>query len=146
MQEEKNLLDKTADLMEELSADLGNLAGMACFFRLELEDTDSVQRIHRQTMATIQSALEHLERDAEFIADSPAEFRVGQTLRTADAVFEVNGAELPPDFLPQVRQGQKQREAVRAAAEGSVEGADAGRNGVTGEKGAWHGLTARIGG
>ena len=69
MQEEKNLLDKTADLMEELSADLGNLAGMACFFRLELEDTDSVQRIHRQTMATIQSALEHLERDAECITD-----------------------------------------------------------------------------
>lgn len=68
-QKERSTLDQAADLAEELSAAIGNLAGTACLLRIELDDSDKIYPIHRQTMATIQTLLEHLEADTEKLTD-----------------------------------------------------------------------------
>ena len=62
-------LDQVADYGYKLSCDIGNLAGMACLLRNELDDSDKVYPVHRQTMATLQSMLEHLEADTDAMGD-----------------------------------------------------------------------------
>lgn len=80
-QKERSLLDQTADLAEELSADIGNLAGTACLLRIELDDNDKIYPIHRQTMATIQTLLERLEADTEKLTDYLAKLQHEQMQR-----------------------------------------------------------------
>lgn len=80
-QKERSTLDQAADLAEELSADIGNLAGTACLLRIELDDSDKIYPIHRQTMATIQTLLERLEADTEKLTEHLAKLQHEQMQR-----------------------------------------------------------------
>ena len=81
----------------------------------------------------------NLKWNVEFFTDFPAEFRIGQALRAPDAVFEMHRAEFPRRILPELGKTREQRQAVRTAAEGSVDGANIGRDAGTGKDGAGHG-------
>lgn len=78
MQEEKSILEQASDLAEELSADIGNLAGTACLLWVDLDDSNKIYPIHRQTMGTIRAMLERLEADSEKLTDYLAKLQHAQ--------------------------------------------------------------------
>ena len=71
----KKQLQQVADLAETIGNDIGNLAGTACLLRIELDDSEKIYPIHRQTMATIQTLLERLEADTEKLTDYLAQLQ-----------------------------------------------------------------------
>lgn len=80
---ERSFLDQTADIAEELNINIGNLSGAACLLRIDLDDSEQITRLHRQTMATIQSMLEYLERDAERLTDNLAKLQHDEQMQKA---------------------------------------------------------------